>query len=153
MKTQTCHLYCFEYSNAWSSLEQSKKLQHFLLDRLTKFTSFDCLEQSQGFIEAATQIPVELPPPGYCFGSASQSLVVSQVIPAHTTLYIVYVLHNAIQWAACHKLWPCCHNTKHQILPQGWVDPRRSCEDSITDLRNIHQEIATCLPDNITSGI
>ena len=25
---------------AWSSLEQGKKLQHFLLDRVAKFTSF-----------------------------------------------------------------------------------------------------------------
>ena len=38
--------YCFEYGNAWSSLEQGKKLQHFLL---AKFTY--CLEQ----------IPVEYP--------------------------------------------------------------------------------------------
>ena len=32
--------YCFEYGNAWSSLEQGKKLQHFLLDRVAKFTYF-----------------------------------------------------------------------------------------------------------------
>ena len=46
------HLYCFEYGNAWSRLEQGKKLQHFLLDRVAKFTSL-CLEQGQRFNESA----------------------------------------------------------------------------------------------------
>ena len=32
--------YCFEHGNAWSSLEQGEKLQHFLLNRVAKFTSF-----------------------------------------------------------------------------------------------------------------
>ena len=38
MKKQTTVMYCFEYSNACSSLEQGKKLQHLLLDRVAKFT-------------------------------------------------------------------------------------------------------------------
>ena len=53
--------YRFEYGNTWSSLQQGKKLQHFLLDRVTKF-AYVCLEQGQGFIESAessTQILVE----------------------------------------------------------------------------------------------
>ena len=33
-------LYCFEYCYAWSSLELGKILQHFLVDRVPKFTSF-----------------------------------------------------------------------------------------------------------------
>ena len=53
------------YGSAWSSLEQGKKLQHFLLDRVEKFTSL-CLEQGQGFVESPehppTQIPDEYPP-------------------------------------------------------------------------------------------
>ena len=43
--------YCFEGGNAWSSLEQGKKLWHFLLDRVAKFTS-SCLEQGQSFVES-----------------------------------------------------------------------------------------------------
>ena len=39
-------LYCFEFSNASSSLEQGKKLQHFLLDR--EGSKILCLEQGQG---------------------------------------------------------------------------------------------------------
>ena len=31
-------LYCFEYGNAWSILEQVKKLQYFLLDKVAKLT-------------------------------------------------------------------------------------------------------------------
>ena len=54
--------YCVEYGNAWSSLEQGKKSQHFLSDRVEKFT-YLCLEQGQlGFIELTkppTQITVE----------------------------------------------------------------------------------------------
>ena len=48
------------YGNAWSS-QQGKKLQHFLLGRVTK-VPYVCLEQGQAFIESAessTQIPVE----------------------------------------------------------------------------------------------
>ena len=45
-------LYCFEYGETWSSLEQSKQLQNFLLDREAKFTSLS-LEQGQGFTESA----------------------------------------------------------------------------------------------------
>ena len=45
---------------AWSSLEQGKKLQHFLEDRVEKFTSL-CLEQGQGFSESA-----EPPYPNSC---------------------------------------------------------------------------------------
>ena len=48
------------HGNAWSSFEQGKKLQHFLLDRVAKFTSL-CLEQGQGFTESA-----ELPYPNSC---------------------------------------------------------------------------------------
>ena len=33
------HMYCFEYGNVWFSLEQGNKLQHYLLDRVAKFTS------------------------------------------------------------------------------------------------------------------
>ena len=49
MKTQTCMCrpYYFEHGDAWSILEQGKKLQHILLDRVTKFKSL-CLEQGQG---------------------------------------------------------------------------------------------------------
>ena len=47
--------------NSWSSLEQRKKLQHFLLDRVAKFTSL-CLEQGQGFVES-----VEPPYPNSCW--------------------------------------------------------------------------------------
>ena len=32
--------HCFEYGNALFSLEKGKTLQHFLLDRVAKFTSF-----------------------------------------------------------------------------------------------------------------
>ena len=45
-------IYDFEYGNAWSSVEQGKKLQHFLLDGKAKFTS-SCLKQCQGFIQMA----------------------------------------------------------------------------------------------------
>ena len=53
-------------NNAWSSLEQFEKLQHFLLDRVAKFTS--CVLNRVSFIELAeppTQIRVEYstPPP------------------------------------------------------------------------------------------
>ena len=54
--------YCFEYDNAWSSTEQGKTLQHFLLERVAKFTSL-CLEQSQGFVESADSHPS--PPPKF----------------------------------------------------------------------------------------
>ena len=44
--------YCFEYGNAWSSLqEEITSLQHFLLDRVAKFT-FLCFAQGQGFIQS-----------------------------------------------------------------------------------------------------
>ena len=59
------YCYCFEYGNASSSLEQGKKLQHFLSDRVAKFTS--CLEQGQGLVESAKPpypIPVEYTPWG-----------------------------------------------------------------------------------------
>ena len=61
MKTQTfmCCLHCFEYSNAWSSLEQGNKLQHVLLDRVIKFKSLH-LQQGQGFIEPADGLSVSL---------------------------------------------------------------------------------------------
>ena len=39
-RTLMYRIHCFEYSNAMSSLEQGKKLQHFLLDRVAKFTPF-----------------------------------------------------------------------------------------------------------------
>ena len=60
------HSYCFEYGIAWPSLEQGKKLQYFLLDRVAKFTSL-CLEQSLSFeilsrLNPPTQIPVEYNP-------------------------------------------------------------------------------------------
>ena len=33
--------YCFEYGNAWSILEQGKKLQHFIpVDRVAKIYNF-----------------------------------------------------------------------------------------------------------------
>ena len=34
------YFYCFEYGNALSCREQGKKLQHFILDKVAKFTSF-----------------------------------------------------------------------------------------------------------------
>ena len=43
---------CFEDGNAWSSLEQVKNAQRFLVERVAKFTSL-CLEQGQGFVESA----------------------------------------------------------------------------------------------------
>ena len=51
----------------WSSLEQGKKLQHFLLDRVAKFISL-FFEQGQGFIESA-----ETPYPNYYLGREEQS--------------------------------------------------------------------------------
>ena len=45
----------------WSSLEQGKKLQHFLLDRVANFHLL-CLEQGQGFVESA-----KLPYPNSCW--------------------------------------------------------------------------------------
>ena len=46
---------------AWSSLEQGKKLQHFLLDRVAN-SHLLCLEQGQGFVESA-----EPPYPNSCW--------------------------------------------------------------------------------------
>ena len=43
---------CFEDGNAWSSLDQVKNVQRFLVERVAKFTSL-CLEQGQGFVESA----------------------------------------------------------------------------------------------------
>ena len=59
--------YCFEYGKFWSSLERGKNLQHFLLDRVAKFTS---LRRQQGQPlsrntpppSPPTQIPVKCPP-------------------------------------------------------------------------------------------
>ena len=53
--------YCVEYNIAWSSLKQGKKSQHFLLDRVAKFTTL-CLEQGQGFAEST-----EPPYPNSCW--------------------------------------------------------------------------------------
>ena len=49
---------------AWSSLEQGKKLQHFLLDRVAKFTSFvlNRVRVSLSLPNPPTQIPVESTP-------------------------------------------------------------------------------------------
>ena len=53
--------FCFEYGNAWSSLNRvCKRLQHVLLDRVANFISL-YLEQGQGFIESA-----KLPYPNSC---------------------------------------------------------------------------------------
>ena len=57
--------YCFEDGNAWSRLERGKKLQHFLLDRVAKLTSFVSWT-GPGFFKSAephTQIPVQYPSP------------------------------------------------------------------------------------------
>ena len=62
VKTQTNVAFLvFWIRPAWSSLEQGKNVQYFLLDRVAKFTPL-CLEQGKGFLESAeppTQIPVE----------------------------------------------------------------------------------------------
>ena len=59
---------------AWSSLEQGKKLQHFLLDRVTKFT-YLCLEQGQGFVESA-----EPPYPNSCWVHPPGVFLLSSVV-------------------------------------------------------------------------
>ena len=46
--------YCFEYGNAWPSLEQGKQLWHILSDRVAKIKFYIlCLEQGQGFVASA----------------------------------------------------------------------------------------------------
>ena len=55
--------YWSEHSDAWSSLEQGKKLQHFLLDRVARFTYW-CVNRvrvSLSWLRLPTQIPVEYP--------------------------------------------------------------------------------------------
>ena len=66
---RTCKylLYCsyfFECGNAWFSLEPGKRLQHFLLGRVAKFTSL-CLEQGQG---------IELAEPPYTTNNICKSV-------------------------------------------------------------------------------
>ena len=61
--------HCFDYTNAWSSLEQDKTLQHFLLDRVVKFTSFVSWTGSGYHWVCRTPLPIisywliPLPPP------------------------------------------------------------------------------------------
>ena len=75
VKTQTyVPLLVFWIQPAWSSLEQGKKLQHFLSDRVAKFTSFVSWAGSgfgwvsrtplPKFVSPPTQIRVPPPPPG-----------------------------------------------------------------------------------------
>ena len=68
--------------NTWSSLEQSKTLQHFLLDRVAKFASL-YLEEVRALLSQLnpppypTQIPVEYPrplPPSPMLGCNEQLL-------------------------------------------------------------------------------
>ena len=65
-------LRCFECCNAWSSLEQGKKLQYFLFDRVYENLHLKlCLEQGQDFVESAESpylyscwVHASPPPPG-----------------------------------------------------------------------------------------
>ena len=77
MKMQT---YMYRIRPAWSSLEQGKKLQHFLLDRVTKFT-YLCLEQGQGFVESAEPLYPNscwVHPPGLFYWAVWSTLTLSQ---------------------------------------------------------------------------
>ena len=51
--------YCFEYSIVWSSFEQGKKSQHFLLDRVAKLSSL-CLEEGQGQIMGKVSLKLKM---------------------------------------------------------------------------------------------
>ena len=94
--------YCFEYDNAWSSVEQGKKLQHFLLDR-AKFT-YLCLEQGQGFIESSDCLPslpkflLSTPPPPRVPPKPTESLPAGYASPIPTAA--------GYYWPIPFFLWP-----------------------------------------------
>ena len=98
---------CFEYSNTWFSLEHGKKLQHFLLDRVAKFT-YLWLEQGQGFIESAKP-----PYPNSCWVHPLPPLHESLMGVVSTTLLVVRTITLTFDWiqrkllkiGLCKSIW------------------------------------------------